>query len=131
MASESRTVSLPVLARIGLDNWLAEQKGNRNSVFVLHNIRQKVKLSDEEKEMYTRQVGNALLLSPAAQTAAAIQVTLESEEVRRLKQLANESEIPTVFWEWLEPLVEQLEAPATVKVHKLNRDQGDGFEKLG
>lgn len=107
----ARTVTLTMIQRFGLDDLLAGQKGKRDANTVWHRIRQKIKIPISVRRDLTITSGQMLLIDPeAADRHEPIEVWLETEEVRRLRKLGEETELPAAALEWLEPLMEQLEA---------------------
>lgn len=112
MASDTaRIVTLTMIQRFGLDDLLSQQKGKRDTNAVWHRIRQKIKIPIAIRKDLTITAGNMLLIDPeAADKHESIDVWLETEEVRRLRKLGEETELPAAALEWLEPLMEQLEA---------------------
>lgn len=112
MASDTaRNVTLTMLQRFGLDDLLAGQKGKRDAMSVWHKIRQKIHIPLAERKRLTIVVGQQSGMDIVqAEQCDVITVWLESEEVRKLRKLGDETEILAAHMEWLEPLMEQLEA---------------------
>jgi hypothetical protein len=103
-----KKVHLTMLQRFGLENLLGEQRGNREANIVFHRIRKKIKVPADTREkiaelMKTR--GDAAFDNQPEAT-----IELETEEVRKLRKLCEEAELPVAALEWVEPLMEQLEA---------------------
>jgi hypothetical protein len=125
----ARTITLTIMQRFGLEDLLGSQKSKREAATVFYKIRKKIKVSLAERRDWTErgiiiqhltQQGTQIAIDEerAAQIAP-LEVWLESEEVRRLRKLGDEVEVTPAILDWLEPLMEQLEAkdpPAALRV---------------
>jgi len=111
MNNGNRTVQLSVLQRIGLENLLGEQRGKREDIRTLHNIRKKIRMPAEERRQYVVQLptGQTIFDDTAAERAEPVEVTLTGDEVRRLIKLGDSTEMPAAMLDWLEPLLQRLE----------------------
>ncbi|HEU0180309.1 MAG TPA: hypothetical protein VFV58_39235 [Blastocatellia bacterium] len=114
MARE-RAISLSVVQRLGLENLLGEQKGKREELRCWYNVRQKIRINSEEKRKYLRPNGNGGMVfddvaAEAADTAGLFQASLTDDEIRRLVKLGDSLELACGQLDWLEPLLQVLEA---------------------
>ena len=104
-----------MLQRFGLDNLLAEQKGKRENNIVFHKVRRKIKIPQDVRDRVIIKLPNGQFMTDDAALRAEEDITiqLESEEVRKLRKLGDEAELPAAALDWLEPIMEQLEAPSS------------------
>lgn len=106
-----RTIELSAIQRIGLENLLGEQRGKREDNRVFYNIRQKIKVSAEERSTCMPQLpdGRIMFNETAASKIAPKRITFNDDEVRRLVKLGDTIEIPVGIMDWFEPLLQELE----------------------
>lgn len=110
-ANGSRTVSMSILQRIGIENVLAEQKGKREDLRTLYNIRRKVRVPFDERAFYVRSLPNGAQVfdEAAAAVAEPKDITFDGDEVRRLIKLGDTMEMSCGILDWFEPLLLELE----------------------
>ncbi len=132
MASfKAMELTVPTIARIGIDNILGEQKKNRDGGGrVFYRIRKKM-LVDEafrqsiSKPVFTPQGLQSMVDLEKCEGIDPITVTLEAEEVTQLYKFFDSTELPVAVMDWSEPLMEQIEA------QKLSGAAGSAAGKSG
>jgi len=110
----TKTVKLSALQRVGLENVLGEQRGKREELRTFYDIRRKVRLTQEEKDLYMREVGGGQIAfnAAAASKAPELEVTFSQVERLRLIKLGDSMDMPVGILDWLEPLLIELEEKA-------------------
>jgi len=101
--------------RLGLENLLGEQKGKREELRVWYNVRQKIRINGEERRKYLRPNGAGGMAfddvaAEAADSAGLFQANLTDDEIRRLIKLGDSIEFSCGMLDWMEPLLQTLEA---------------------
>jgi len=109
----SRTIKLTALQRLGLENLMADQRGKREENRTLYSIRQKVRLSTEERQQFFKPLpnGQQIIDDVALAKSNGFELTLSDDEVRRLIKLGDTIEMPVGIMDWFEPLLVELERP--------------------
>ena len=118
-----KKLRMTMFQRICLSNVIGEQKGKRSDEnhVVLQDVRKKIKPSKDEFAKCTLVYGNTMAINePACEEFDSVDYELSKQEHRRLKDFLNGIELPGVATDWIEPLMEQLEAPAASALERVS-----------
>jgi hypothetical protein len=82
-------VTLTMMQRLALETLVAAQRGTMADLFVLYDIREKVKVPPEQREEYVKVLPNGTVLADqkAIEAAPTLDVEFEKEEARRVARL--------------------------------------------
>jgi|SRR5579859_2555057 len=106
-----KTITLTMLQRAGLEQLIGQKTGKRDSNVVFYRIRKKIKVLQADKAAIAqKQEANKYLGDDAYSGYPEVEVSLETEEVRKLKDLLNDTEVPLAWLDWMEPVMEKLNA---------------------
>jgi hypothetical protein len=108
---------MPIRARLNVSAIVGQQKVSMTDLHVLNDLSKKVTVPDEVRETIMRDLGNgqAILDAEAMKTIPDAEIALEKAEIRKLKQVLKDwTQYGAADLEWLDPLMKQLEEPATV-----------------
>ena len=108
------TVKLTALQMIRLDNFLGEAPtGKRGEAMPVFLLRRKI-LSDEARERFLEELpdGREVMRGMEIRAAEPVEVEFTKEEIRRVMKIVDAIEPANKVWDWLLPILEQLEASA-------------------
>jgi hypothetical protein len=108
---------MSIRARLNIAAIVGQQKVSMTDLHVLSDLSKKVTVPEEVRETLMRDIGNgqAILDADAMKAIPDAEVDLEKAEARKLKQVLKDwSQYGPADLEWLDPIIKQLEEPATV-----------------
>jgi hypothetical protein len=84
----SKEVSLTIQERVNLEGILLSQRVDPESMFLLEDIRSKVKLTDDERDLYLQMLPDGSLgLVKGFESAPEIVAEFSSSELRKMKSV--------------------------------------------
>jgi hypothetical protein len=110
-------ITMSIRARLNIAAIVGQQKVSMTDLHVLSDLSKKVTVPEEVRETLMRDIGNgqAILDADAMKAIPDAEVDLEKAEARKLKQVLKDwSQYGPADLEWLDPIIKQLEEPATV-----------------
>ena len=105
-------INLDVRQRLGLEALLGAQTGDREKKYVIYKLRKEITLSRDERRQCVREIGQgqAIVDPDAMDRVGSKSFDLEREPVRRLKDLIRSFDGPVSEMDWMEPILDQIEA---------------------
>jgi hypothetical protein len=98
-----------MLQRYALEDFLGQQKGKRDNSVVFYRIRRKIKVPQEIRtRIFVQSREHPELGEAVFAPYEDAPVELETEEVRKLVDAFDKSDIVAAQLDWIEPIMEQL-----------------------
>lgn len=104
-------ITFDITTRLNLAVALGQQRGRPRDTRVLYDILEKIEVPDGERGNYVKELpnGRTFMNEEAIAAAPAIDVDLDKEEIRRLKELFDWEGFTTGDHKWIRPLQKQVE----------------------